>query len=98
MAAFANSGGIRTGLPEGEVRYEQAFGAQPFGRPCAGAPDPVGAFTIGGEPVRPEGRYRVTLADYLRRAATGSRRSRAAPTRSPARWTSMPWPGCRRLP
>ena len=35
------------------------------GQPCAGAPNPVSALAIGGEPVEAERAYRVTVSSML---------------------------------
>jgi 5'-nucleotidase len=46
-------------------RYDPAVAAAMVGKPCDGAPDPVADLAIGGEPVRDDGTYRISLSDYL---------------------------------
>jgi 5'-nucleotidase len=53
--------------PSASVHYSWSLAAAAAaqGRPCAGAPNPVVALELGGEPVEAERRYRVAVSSML---------------------------------
>jgi 5'-nucleotidase len=48
-----------------EYTFDQSVASGLVAQPCAGAPNPVTSFTIGGVPVDPATSYRVTVNSFL---------------------------------